>query len=323
MLLNNCKNFVIKSKNFIVKNSKKVSAWARRNKAELLLASAGATGIATVVTACSATKKMDGIKTEHDIQKKSIVPKDDDESKRQQMELAMKTGLKVFATWSPTLLLGGATGYLGCKSLSVRTNELKSMTRRYINISDLHTKYRQNVVNKFGKETDNALLTSALGGVVTTLTHTVTDPETGKESTVTEQATVLDPNNLPEYSFIFDTNVSSAATKDITYNMTYARATVAMLCDQLRGNMDGVVTVHDILHSFGCKKDPEWKDAGFTYPYSDFVNVDIDKIYVGDPDEPYDYNNYKVLITIKPDFLDVWNAKDPKPVRKELLENDN
>lgn len=294
--------------------------WARRHDAELCFAGSALMGTAAIVTAATSGSKT---KTAIDIHRQVIATElnhieDPSERRKKKAELYVKTGLKVMYDWTPTLLLAASAGGLGYKGYSFmksRTNNALSLAQS--TAQEFNT-YRGNVKARFGESVDKELLAGSLGGVLKEFTKEEVDEKTGKVKTVKEDVLCVNPDRLPEQTILFCKDTSKASEDCFDMDVMFVKCNIAYMTDLLQAY--GTYTVHEAEGALGLKRSFKEKDWGWKYPKSDRVRIDWKKVYIGDPDKPYNPANNRVLLSIKPDYIDVWNEKDPKPVRKELMD---
>lgn len=304
---------------WLKKGYRNVTNWIRRHDAEVCFAGAALFGTAAIVTAVDAGART---KTALDIQRGIIADElnktvDEKERKKKLAELYFKTGMKVVSNWAPTALLTVSAYGLGYKGYSCMRTRVNNATALAESTAKSFNAYRSNVVDKFGVDVDKELITGTIGGVLKEITKEEVDEKTGEVKTSTEKVLTVDPNNLPALTYLFTKDTSTGSEDCYDMDAMFVQCQVAYMSDLLA--VYGVYTVHEAEQLLGFKRNSKEKDWGWRYPKSHRVNVEWKKVYIGDTDKPYNAANNRVLVTIKPDYIDVWNDKDPKPVRKELI----
>lgn len=299
---------------------RKAYHWASAHKPELYLVGAGAAGVGAVVTAYKAGDKVKSAKatSEANVLELNNMELTQEEYQKALRKLKVKEALSYGVIWLPTVALGATSGYLTYKSYRIMKTDIHDLKEEVTSLITENTKYRNEVVKKFGEDVDKELLSAAFGGMLKEFEHEVVDEETGEVKTVKETVEVINPNNLPCNMYLFSRDISYASENNYNYDYTWCKMQVAYMNDTL--NAEGIFTTHDAQQSFGIARDPALKDSGWRKPQSNHVNVVLTKVYIGDPALPYDGSMYRVLIKMYPDYLDVWNEK-AKSVR-ELAANE-
>lgn len=131
-----------------------------KKKAPDILVVAGVTGIVGgVILACKETTELEPIIVEHEEKKKMLDEYDISEKdlKKELTKISFDTGKKLVKLYAPSaLLIGGSIGCIvGSHSLMSRRNA--SLAAAYTTLDGCFKAYRQNVVDRYGKDVDAEL----------------------------------------------------------------------------------------------------------------------------------------------------------------------
>ena len=240
-----------------------------------ILAAAGVVGVVTsAVMACKATTKAQEILKEHERNVEQIQEILEDETisaetyTKEDAEKDLKiykvqTAAKIVKAYAPAVILGG----LSIGSMLASNNILRKrnvgLAAAYAAVDTGFKEYRSRVVERFGQELDKELRHNLK---VKEIQKTVTNPETGKEETVTEtevdSAIDLWNGNRSCYAKVYDDGCLGF-TDDPETNLTFLRAQMAYANDLLKRR--GYVFLNEVYEMLGFPKTKAGQVVGWVY----------------------------------------------------------
>ena len=205
-----------------------------------ILMGVGVVGVvATTVTACRATMKLNDIldecaETRDKIKSVQENPAYDDRYSDEdaQKDLTInyvQTGVKIAKLYAPSVALGVLS--VGCLvgSHSVMQKRNAALSAAYLTVDKSFKEYKQRVIDRVGEEVEKEI---RYGIKAEEVVETVTD-EDGNETTVTETVKMMDPNLYSDYARFFD-EASPYWQKDPEYNLVFLKAQQQYANDLLR-----------------------------------------------------------------------------------------
>ena len=220
--------------------------------------------IASTVSACKATRKIDPILDAHKISQENIHKAIEDgthtekEIKRATTKLYVRTGFDFVKLYAPAAGLGIFS--LGCifASNEILRKRNASLAAAYAILDKTFKEYRKRVVERYDEETDYELLT---GTKTIETQETITDSK-GKEKTVTKKQKVADPNASSDYIKYF-TKSNQNWDKNDDFNLNFFECQQHFANDKLR--RDGYLVLNDVLESLGFEKTQAGMVVGWVY----------------------------------------------------------
>ena len=259
-----------------------------------ILAVAGTIGtVATVVAACKATTKLDGIleKSKEDIDKihyatehpeeleEEYTPED---SKKDLTIVYAQTGLKLVKLYGPAVLLGTASlaALLGSNQILRKRNA--GLIAAYTVVDKGFKEYRERVVERFGKELDRELRYNIKAKEVT---ETIIN-EDGSETTETKTVKVADiSKTASDYRKCFDETCMNW-TRDREYNYMFLNRMQDYFNERLQSV--GHVFLNEVYKELGFQRTPEGQHVGWIYDKNDPTRqnyIDFGMFDLHDPDK--------------------------------------
>ena len=234
-----------------------------------ILMGVGVVGVvATTVTACRATMKLNDIldeceETRDKIKSVQENPAYDDRYSDEdaQKDLTInyvQTGVKIAKLYAPSVALGVLS--VGCLvgSHSVMQKRNAALSAAYLTVDKSFKEYKQRVIDRVGEEVEKEI---RYGIKAEEVVETVTD-EDGNETTVTETVKVMNPNLYSDYARFFD-EASPYWQKDPEYNLVFLKAQQQYANDLLRAK--GRLFLNDVYDMLGIEKTKAGQIVGWVY----------------------------------------------------------
>lgn len=186
--------------------------------------------------------------------------------------------LKIYA---PSFILGAASVGMILWSHGIMMKRNAALTATVATISKAFKEYRKNVRDEFGEEVDHRM---RHGLVCEKTKGKETDPETGKEKTVTKEKLVKKSghSNHSDYARCFDVG-ARGWTKDAAVNRAYLMGAQSWANQRLR--MRGFLFLNEIYNFFDIDETLAGSEMGWIYTKNDddnqygdnFVDFGFDK----------------------------------------------
>ena len=224
--------------------------------------------VATTVTACRATMKLNDIldecsETRDKIKSVQENPAYDDRYSDEdaQKDLTInyvQTGVKIAKLYAPSVALGVLS--VGCLvgSHSVMQKRNAALSAAYLTVDKSFKEYKQRVIDRVGEEVEKEI---RYGIKAEEVVETVTD-EDGNETTMTETVKMMDPNLYSDYARFFD-EASPYWQKDPEYNLVFLKAQQQYANDLLRAK--GRLFLNDVYDMLGIEKTKAGQIVGWVY----------------------------------------------------------
>ena len=262
-----------------------------RNSAEILLIG-GAIGVVTgTVMACKATLKADSVMDEYKAKKEKIgtclenpeIDYDEITAKEDLKNLTIQTAVKMIKCYAPAVILESFSIGTIFASNHIMQQRNAALAASCAAVEAAYKKYREKVVEKYGKEVDDELY---YGTKTENKKITTTDPETGEKTKTTESKTYLQEEyGCSPYAVLFDSSAIEFYQDDAT-NMFMLKNREKEATVRLRAN--GMLTLNDVYEMIGVKP----TDIGLTHGWifekdnpdgDNEVKFDMRHVYVKDP----------------------------------------
>ena len=262
-----------------------------RNSAEILLIG-GAIGVVTgTVMACKATLKADSVMDEYKTKKEKIgtclenpeIDYDEITAKEDLKNLTIQTAVKMIKCYAPAVILETFSIGTIFASNHIMQQRNAALAASCAAVEAAYKKYREKVVEKYGKEVDDEFY---YGTKTENKKITTTDPETGEKTKTTESKTYLQEEyGCSPYAVLFDSSAIEFYQDDAT-NMFMLKNREKEATVRLRAN--GMLTLNDVYEMIGVKP----TDIGLTHGWifekdnpdgDNEVKFDMRHVYVKDP----------------------------------------
>ena len=234
-----------------------------------ILMGVGVVGVvATTVTACRATMKLNDIldecvETRDKIKSVQENPAyedrySDEDAQKDLTINYVQTGVKVAKLYAPSVALGVLS--IGCLvgSHSVMQKRNAALSAAYLTVDKSFKEYKQRVIDRVGEEVEKEI---RYGIKAEEVVETVTDEE-GNETTVTETVKMMNPNLYSDYARFFDES-SPYWQKDPEYNLVFLKAQQQYANDLLRAK--GRLFLNDVYDMLGIEKTKAGQIVGWVY----------------------------------------------------------
>ena len=291
------------------KSGKKAMVSVKKHSPEILLGVSVVAGVATVITACRATLKVDGILDNHKDSMEDIrahFEEGSKELKKETVKVYAKTGWEFAKQFGLSAALGCVS--VGCQVKSYKIlkkrnieleHEVSSLTAWGLGLSESFRQYRKRIKEKYGEEIENEIYNNLKE---IEIEERQTD-EKGKTKTVKKKKKVVGPEGASIYAR-YVTRSNPDFHPDPAVMDMYVRAQQAHLNDLLEASDTGLLMINEAYRCFNLK---EYTD-GFTHGWkfdpkaTSHINitctpvampvVDADGVWNGDYEDAYllDFN---------------------------------
>ena len=224
--------------------------------------------VATTVTACRATMKLNDIldecvETREKIKEVAENPKYDDKYSEEdaQKDLTInyvQTGVKIVKLYAPSVALGVFS--VGCLlgSHNVMQKRNAALSAAYLTVDKSFKEYKQRVIDRVGEEVEKEIRY----GIKAEEIETTIQNEDGTETTVKETVKTMDPNLYSDYARFFD-EASPYWQSDPEYNLVFLKAQQQYANDLLRAK--GRLFLNDVYDMLGIEKTKAGQIVGWVY----------------------------------------------------------
>lgn len=245
-----------------------VKGQIEKHSPEILLGVGVVGVVATTVTACKATMKLNDIldecsETRDKIKEVASNPNYEDRYTEEdaQKDLAInyvQTGVKIAKLYAPAVALGVFS--VGCLlgSHNVMQKRNAALSAAYLTVDKSFKEYKQRVIDRVGEEVEKEIRY----GIKAEEIETTVQNEDGTETTVTETVKTMDPTLYSDYARFFD-EASPYWQKDPEYNMVFLKAQQQYANDLLRAK--GRLFLNDVYEMLGIDKTKAGQIVGWVY----------------------------------------------------------
>lgn len=239
-----------------------------KHSPEILLGVGVVGVVATTVTACKATMKLNDIldecsETRDKIKEVAENPNYEDRYTEEdaQKDLTInyvQTGVKIVKLYAPSVALGVFS--VGCLlgSHNVMQKRNAALSAAYLTVDKSFKEYKQRVIDRVGEEVEKEIRY----GIKAEEIETTVQNEDGTETTVTETVKTMDPTLYSDYARFFD-EASPYWQKDPEYNMVFLKAQQQYANDLLRAK--GRLFLNDVYEMLGIDKTKAGQIVGWVY----------------------------------------------------------
>lgn len=245
-----------------------VKGKVEKHSPEILLGVGVIGVVATTVTACKATMKLNDIldecsETRDKIKEVASNPNYEDRYTEEdaQKDLTInyvQTGVKIAKLYAPSVALGVFS--VGCLlgSHNVMQKRNAALSAAYLTVDKSFKEYKQRVIDRVGEEVEKEIRY----GIKAEEIETTVQNEDGTETTVTETVKTMDPTLYSDYARFFD-EASPYWQKDPEYNMVFLKAQQQYANDLLRAK--GRLFLNDVYEMLGIDKTKAGQIVGWVY----------------------------------------------------------
>lgn len=213
--------------NDISRKLNRVGFKLKKHSPEILVVS-GVVGVVTSgIMACKATTKLSSIldETKETVEKIEEVAANPDmvseeyteeDAKKDKVIVYTQTSLKVAKLYAPSIIIGGLSIGAILTGSNIFRKRNMALAAAYATIDKSFKEYRGRVVERFGEDMDRELKYN----VKTKEIKEQIEDENGKKKTVKTKIDVVDPNEISEFSVMFDDGCNGW-TKDPESNKVF------------------------------------------------------------------------------------------------------
>ena len=263
----------------------------KKHSPELLVFTGIVAGAATVVAACKATTKLNGILEESKEQIDQIhnyietegysEKYTEQDSKKDLTIVYTQTGIKVAKLYLPAIGLGVAATACILSGHNILRKRNAALAIAYTTLENSFKDYRGRVIERFGKKLDHELKYNIQSKEI----EEIVVDEKGKEKVVKSAVEVIDPSTISDCSRFFDESCKGF-TKDPEANLIFLKHQQAYATDKLRAR--GHLFLNEVYDLLGIPRTKMGACCGWIYdeknPVGDnFVDFGL-----------YDYSREKV-----------------------------
>lgn len=249
----------------------------KKNSPDILIATGIVGIVAGAVSACRATRKIDAIIDEHkrilndihsSLKDEEIKKVYSEKDARKDITITyFQTGVKIVKLYFPAIILDAASIVAILTGKSILKKRYSAMATAYKIVDSQFKRYRENVIEKYGKDEDRKLRF----GLKDVEEKTV--GEDGKTKDTKEKKETIDAECLEgysDYARFFDSS-SAYYEKDPENNLIFLRSTQNYWNNKLK--ICKRVFLNEVYESLGLPKTKAGQVVGWVYDES---NPDID-----------------------------------------------
>lgn len=262
--------------NAITRSFHRVGFKFRKYSPEILVVSGVIGTVASTILACKATTKVSDVIEEVKEELDSV--KDAGEKIKDGQELKLRDGgvydiscyrkdlaivythatVKFIKLYGPAIIVGALsiTSILAGNSILRKRNV--ALAAAYATLDKGFKEYRNNVVERFGKEVDKEL---RYGVKAQEVEKTIVD-ENGEEKTVTETINVMDPNKFSDFAKVYDDGCTGW-TKDPEQNLMFLKLQQSYANKRLKET--GYLFLNDVYDMLGIPRTSAGQIVGWIY----------------------------------------------------------
>lgn len=236
-----------------------------------ILAAVGTIGVGvSAVIACKATLKVNDviIDTKETLGKihwamenpeELKEPYTEEDNKKDIILTYLQTAGKVIRLYAPSVIIGTLSITAMLTSNNILRKRNMALVAAYTAVDEGFKKYRNNVIERFGKDVDRDLRFGVKNEVVD---ETVVDEETGKKKKVKTTVSTFDPNEISQFAVVFDSGCKGW-TPDPALNKAFLLQTQNYLNDKLKH--DKRLFLNDVYEELGFAKTQAGQIVGWLY----------------------------------------------------------
>lgn len=185
----------------------------KANSAEILMVTGVVGFMGTVITASTATLKVEEVLDEHTAKIDNVkevlenLPEkyNEQDAKKDTVIIYTQTAVKIVKLYLPAITLGvvSLSAFLAAHKIIKARNF--AITAAYKAIESSFNKYRKRVVDTYGEDVDKDFKYGIRREKITVIEE---DPETGKKKKVKKEVEIVDPDGISDYNVIFNDQTS-------------------------------------------------------------------------------------------------------------------
>lgn len=244
----------------------KIGLKAKKHSPEILVISGIIGTVASAVMACKATTKVDSIisETKDEMDKIHTIAAQDredytqEDAKKDTVIVYTHTAVKFAKLYGPSLLLGAASIASILAGHNILRKRNAAIMAAYTAVDKGFKEYRNNVIERFGKDVDHELRHNIKAKEIETV---VTDKD-GNKKTVTETVKAADPNKYSDFARVYDDGCKGW-TKDPEQNLMFLKLQQSYANKRLKE--EGYLFLNDVYEMLGFLKTSAGQVVGWIY----------------------------------------------------------
>ena len=254
-----------------MRRSCKIAGLKLKKHAPTIMTVTGCVGVvAAAVMACKETLRLEETLDEcreekTEIEKTYAIKKDYDEKayKKDMAVHTCKSAIRVGRLYAPAAAVGGASIALIFGSNRMMSKRNASLAAAYATLDSMFRKYRDNVKETFGEETDREMRFGAKKSKVD-ITTVDENGKTKKTRETVENITTdpNDPNTYGDYCRFFEES-NPNWDKNAEYNMMFLKTVQTYCNDLLKAN--GFLFLNDVYKQLGIEPSIAGQSVGWIY----------------------------------------------------------
>lgn len=255
----------------IGKTFNKTNLKIKKHSPEILIIGGVVGVVASAVMACRATMKLNEVMNDHKNTVKQIhhvanhpeVLADDktytkEDAKKDLTITHAQTCLKVVKLYAPSVILGALSLTCIVTSNNMLRKRNAALAAAYTAVDNGFKNYRNNVIERFGKEVDKELKYNIKAKEI----EETTVDKNGKEKTVKKNINVTDIDGYSDYARFYDAGCDNWQ-KDAEHNLWYLKQQERYANDKLKAN--GYLFLNDVYDMLGIPRSRAGQIVGWIY----------------------------------------------------------
>ena len=274
----------------------------QKHSPEILMISGAIGVVSSAIMACRATTKLSKVMDEHKITVEQIhhvanhpevLPEKQtytkDDMKKDLTITYAKTGLNIVKLYAPSVILGSLSLTCMISSNNILRKRNAALAAAYTAVDNGFKNYRNNVVERFGKEVDKELKYNIKAKEIE---ETKTDKD-GKEKKIKKTVNVSSIDGYSDYARFFD-NGCDNWQKDAEHNLWYLRQQQNYANELLKSR--GYLFLNEVYDMLGIPRSKAGQMVGWIYN-------DKDPKHLAEHDNHVDFGIYNINVEANRDFV--------------------
>lgn len=262
---------MIKISDKLSKTLNKTKFKIEKHSPEILIIGGAIGVVASAIMACRATTKLSAITEKHkhtieqinhfsehpeEIGKNETYTKED--AKKDLALTYTQTSMKVVKLYAPSVILGALSLTCMLTSSNILRKRNAALAAAYAAVDNGFKNYRNNVVERFGKEVDKELRYNIKAKEI----ETIETDKNGKEKKVKKVTNVTNIDGYSDYARFFD-NGCDNWQKDAEHNLWYLKQQQNWANQKLKAN--GYLFLNDVYDMLGIPRSKAGQIVGWIY----------------------------------------------------------
>lgn len=253
--------------NAVKKTANAKSLVIKKHSPEILTGAGIVLGAATVVTACTATLKVDDILDEHQsqVEKINMVKEDpefaneytEEDAVRDKAIVYIQTGVKVAKCYLPSITLGVLSVMCILSAHNIMSKRNVALMAAYKACEESLSNYREKVRERYGEDADTDIFYGLENKKIDTVE---VDEETGKKKKSKKNVKVPAGQVVSQYARFFD-ELNDNWSKDPEQNRFFLQCAQNMMNDRLQAK--GHVFLNEVYDILGLERSSAGQIVGW------------------------------------------------------------